>query len=217
MKANDPERRANGFHAWETLLGPGAPRPFTKLVWHDFVMHVRWNGYSDGVLELKHREENGPWALLYSNVPGAGALIQRAPHPTCVWNTQHGEQGELGRQYSPAQTSVSVIYQMYRPPNHPESGVTWGMWCDNLLRRQTEAEILAYLPGTVVPKVRLVSETATTLTLGWDPVPGADGYRFTAEKQAKPSHTWDGTTHHGEVRERVGVVPGRGFGRGPGR
>lgn len=39
--------------------------------------------------------------------------------------------------------------------------------------------------------LRLVLETATTVTLGWDPVPGAVGYRFTSEKQAKPSHTWD--------------------------
>jgi hypothetical protein len=36
-----------------------------------------------------------------------------------------------------------------------------------------------------------LSEDATTLTLGWSPVPGSVGYRFTAEKQAKPSHTWD--------------------------
>jgi hypothetical protein len=36
-----------------------------------------------------------------------------------------------------------------------------------------------------------LAETATTITLGWSPVPGATGYRFTAEKQAKPSHTWD--------------------------
>ena len=36
-----------------------------------------------------------------------------------------------------------------------------------------------------------LSETATTITLGWTPVPGCVGYRFTAEKQAKPSHTWD--------------------------
>lgn len=26
--------------------------------------------------------------------------------------------------------------------------------------------------------IRKVSETATTITFGWDPVPGADGYRF---------------------------------------
>jgi hypothetical protein len=38
-----------------------------------------------------------------------------------------------------------------------------------------------------------LSETASTITLGWAPVPGAVGYRFTAEQQAKPSHTWDPT------------------------
>lgn len=27
-------------------------------------------------------------------------------------------------------------------------------------------------------QIRKVAETATTITLGWDPVPGADGYRF---------------------------------------
>lgn len=39
----------------------------------------------------------------------------------------------------------------------------------------------------------LISETSTTITLGWTPVPGCVGYRFTAETQAKPSHTWDPT------------------------
>ena len=38
-----------------------------------------------------------------------------------------------------------------------------------------------------------IAETNSTITLGWIPVPGAIGYRFTAEKQAKPSHTWDPT------------------------
>jgi hypothetical protein len=36
-----------------------------------------------------------------------------------------------------------------------------------------------------------IAETQTTITLGWAPVAGAIGYRFTAEKQEKPSHTWD--------------------------
>lgn len=36
-----------------------------------------------------------------------------------------------------------------------------------------------------------ISETAQTVTLGWTPVSGAVGYRFTAENQAKPSHTWN--------------------------
>lgn len=38
------------------------------------------------------------------------------------------------------------------------------------------------------------SETATTLTLGWTPVPGCIGYRFSSEKQAKPSFTWNPAT-----------------------
>lgn len=41
--------------------------------------------------------------------------------------------------------------------------------------------------------LRKVSEDNTTITLAWDAVPGADGFRFTAEKQPKPSHTWDGS------------------------
>lgn len=45
-------------------------------------------------------------------------------------------------------------------------------------------------PPTV--PVRLVSETATTITLGWDPIPGAAGFRFTSEK-GRISHTWDGS------------------------
>lgn len=39
--------------------------------------------------------------------------------------------------------------------------------------------------------LRLVSETSTTITLGWDPVPGAIGYRFSSEKHARLAHTWD--------------------------
>jgi hypothetical protein len=35
-----------------------------------------------------------------------------------------------------------------------------------------------------------ISETQTTITLGWTPIP-CEGYRFTAEKQVKPSHSWD--------------------------
>lgn len=48
-------------------------------------------------------------------------------------------------------------------------------------------------PTTPAPvPVRLVSETATTITLGWDAVPGADGFRFMSEK-GRVSHTWDGS------------------------
>lgn len=39
--------------------------------------------------------------------------------------------------------------------------------------------------------LRVVSETASTITFGWDPVPGAVGYRFSSSDSAKRSHTWD--------------------------
>lgn len=39
-----------------------------------------------------------------------------------------------------------------------------------------------------------ISETASKITLGWSPVPGAIGYRFQSALQApKWSHTWDAT------------------------
>jgi len=38
-------------------------------------------------------------------------------------------------------------------------------------------------------------ETSTTITLGFSPVAGAVGYKFTAEQQSKPSHTWDPNTN----------------------
>ena len=40
-------------------------------------------------------------------------------------------------------------------------------------------------------EIRKVSETATAVTLGWDPVASAAGFRFTVD--GKISHTWDGT------------------------
>jgi len=44
----------------------------------------------------------------------------------------------------------------------------------------------------VILDVRKISEDATTITLGWTPVPGAVGYRLTREKaNGRYSHTWD--------------------------
>lgn len=39
----------------------------------------------------------------------------------------------------------------------------------------------------------LVSETAGTVTLGWEAVSGAVGYRFSRVDQSKRPHTWDGS------------------------
>lgn len=40
--------------------------------------------------------------------------------------------------------------------------------------------------------IRLLSQTGSTITLGWDPVSGANGFRFTSERGGR-SHTWDGS------------------------
>lgn len=40
-------------------------------------------------------------------------------------------------------------------------------------------------------RLRVVAETATTITLGWDHVE-CDGFRFT-HPSGRRSHTWDGT------------------------
>lgn len=42
-------------------------------------------------------------------------------------------------------------------------------------------------------QLRLISQTASRITLGWVPVPGAVGYRFSSSASEKRSHTWDGT------------------------
>lgn len=39
--------------------------------------------------------------------------------------------------------------------------------------------------------LRVLAETEQTITLGWDPVPGCVGYRFSREGHEKFSHTWD--------------------------
>jgi len=39
--------------------------------------------------------------------------------------------------------------------------------------------------------LRLLAETADSVTFGWDPVPGAAGYRFSSAGKDKMPHTWD--------------------------
>lgn len=50
--------------------------------------------------------------------------------------------------------------------------------------------------------LRLISQTSTTLTLGWDPPSGADGYLFSRSDQTKRPHTMNGA--------RTSVVFGKG-------
>lgn len=53
---------------------------------------------------------------------------------------------------------------------------------------------LAYLFGDSEASglhLHVVTQTQTTVTLGWEPVPGAVGYRFSSSTSQKFSHTWD--------------------------
>lgn len=50
--------------------------------------------------------------------------------------------------------------------------------------------------------IRLLSETATTVTVGWDPYL-CDGFRF-VNQAGKRSHTWDGS----RTSVRFARVPG---------
>jgi hypothetical protein len=60
---------------------------------------------------------------------------------------------------------------------------------------------LTYLFGdkesVEVGELRLLASTTTTVTLGWDPVPGAVGYRFSSEVLGgKYAFTWDPEFQH---------------------
>lgn len=54
---------------------------------------------------------------------------------------------------------------------------------------------LVYLFGdgrsVVVPALRVLRQTQSYVVLGWDPVPGAIGYRFSSSGSQKYSVTWN--------------------------
>ena len=52
--------------------------------------------------------------------------------------------------------------------------------------------------------VRILSETASTVTFGWDPVAGARGFRYTRPDGVR-SHTWDGATVQVKFKKMTGV------------
>ena len=123
----------NGYKATEFLLGVHGPRPLTFDVWHDFYAHITWQAYSNGILEIWHREGSGVFEKLYSNLNNGTALINRAPHPTLNWNDQWGAPGENG-------TDKGTMHMgLYRDAQ----AITDTYWIDSWLIRQSEAEILA--------------------------------------------------------------------------
>lgn len=54
--------------------------------------------------------------------------------------------------------------------------------------------VLWFRKKVVALNLHKVSETATTITLGWTvPNPQPNGYRFSRSDQDKFSHSWDGS------------------------
>jgi Polysaccharide lyase len=130
----------SAYQKWVTLLGPGAPRPMVYGRWLDFYLHVVWRSRTNGVLEIWYRVDGEQrFTKLYSDVPGDRALIQVAPHPTLLYNTQNGAPGEDGK------PGLAVIGGFYRE-NTPWTNEYW--W-DGMRRRQSEAAILVGFPKTI--------------------------------------------------------------------
>lgn len=120
-----------------TLLGPTAPRPMLYGEWLDFYMHVVWHSRGAGLLELWYRAEGRrAFTKLYSDVPGGGALIQVAPHPTLLYNTANGAPGENGK---PALDLEGGFYR-------GNAGWANEYWWDGMRRRQNEGAVTAAFP-----------------------------------------------------------------------
>jgi hypothetical protein len=129
----------SAYEKWVTLLGPSAPKPMVYGKWLDFYMHVVWRSRTSGVLEIWYRVAGEQrFTKLYSNVPGAGALVQVPPHPTLLYNTKYGAPGENGK------PGLSLAGGFYRG-NVDRTNVYW--W-DGMRRRHGETSILAGFPAT---------------------------------------------------------------------
>jgi hypothetical protein len=129
----------SAYQKWVTLLGPGSPKPMVYGKWLDFYLHVVWRSRTNGLLEIWSRVDGEHrFTKLYSDVPGSGALIQVAPHPTLLYNTANGAPGEGGK------PGLALIGGFYRG-NTPWTNEYW--W-DGMRRRQSQEEILAGFPKT---------------------------------------------------------------------
>jgi hypothetical protein len=128
----------SAYQKWVTLLGPGAPRPMVYGRWLDFYMHVVWRSHTNGVLEIWYRVEGERrFTKLYTDVPGGRALIQVAPHPTLLYNTENGAPGERGK------PGLELEGGFYRGA----AAMTNMYWWDGMRRRQSEAGVVAGFPS----------------------------------------------------------------------
>jgi polysaccharide lyase-like protein len=125
------------YEKWVTLLGPRAPRPMVYGTWLDFYMHVVWRSRTHGVLQIWYRVDGQKtFTKLYSNVSGDRALIQVRPHPTLLYNTEHGAPGENGK---PGLNLDGGFYRATTP-------WTSTYWWDGMRRRTSKSSILRGFP-----------------------------------------------------------------------
>jgi polysaccharide lyase-like protein len=140
------------YEKWVTLLGPGSPKPMVYGQWLDFYMHVVWRSRTNGVLQIWYRVDGEQrFKMLYSDVPGDGALIQVPPHPTLLYNTQNGAPGEDGKR------GLRIDGGFYRANTY----WTNEYWWDGMRRRQNEASILGGFPNRPAPPTPSPTPTTT--------------------------------------------------------
>jgi len=155
------------YNVIENLLGTGAPRPFTKGVWHDFYMHTIYRAQTNGTAELWHREEGGSFEKLYSNKNDGTALINRAPHPTWYYNSGYGVPGGTGSLGSSNDVAHVITYRVYRSQGTFNTSNDLIYWADGFFRRQSQQAILNEFAAATNP-------TAPTIT-SFSPTSGTAG------------------------------------------
>jgi len=153
------------YSAQEILLGGAGVPPFTLGVWHDFYMHIVYQAHTNGIFELWHREENGSFAKLYSNLNDGSAIINRAPHPTWYWNESFDVPGGTGLDGSSNDVAHVHAYRIYRSQGAFNTSHDLIYWVDGFRRRQSEAAILSEFPsdaGTSVSSSDSGTSSATS-------------------------------------------------------
>jgi hypothetical protein len=127
------------YQKWVSLLGRGAPRPMVYGKWLDFYMHVVWRSRTNGVLQIWYRVDGQQtFTKLYSNVRRDRALVHVRPHPTLLYNIEHGAPGENGK------PGLGLEGGFYRA-NTPWTNEYW--W-DGMRRRQSKRSMLAGFPNS---------------------------------------------------------------------
>ena len=131
----------SAYQKWVTLLGPGHPGRWSTASGSTSTCT------SSGAAARTGCSRSGTGSTVSRGSrsstrtsPESGALIQVAPHPTLLYNTQNGAPGEDGK------PGLALEGGFYRA----NTAWTNEYWWDGMRRRQSEASILAGFPKPVV-------------------------------------------------------------------